>query len=115
MSIIKGYEYLENKFPKSRYEDGDIDIEQFYDGIAQAYSNGYKDGVKDERDHFFNVKKSLTKDVMNMTLDKVEEFLNLHLFNSELYENGQFIPDEIIAIKYKTVRELLDAMREDVK
>lgn len=48
-------------------------------------------------------------------LDKVEEFLNLHLFNSELYENGQFIPDEIIAIKYKTVRDLLDAMREFVK
>ena len=48
-------------------------------------------------------------------LDKVEEFLNLHLFNSELYENGQFIPDGIIVIKYKTVRELLDAMREFVK
>ena len=67
MSIIRGYEYLENKFPQSAsaYEDSESDIKQLYDGIAQAYSDGYKDGVKDERDHFFNVNKSLTKDVMN--------------------------------------------------
>ena len=39
------YDYLESKFPESRYEDGDFDIADLYDSIAHAYEDGFKDAI----------------------------------------------------------------------
>ena len=39
------YDYLESKFPESRYEDGDFDIDDLYDGVAYAYEDGFKDAI----------------------------------------------------------------------
>lgn len=41
------WDYLETKFSKSQYEDGDFDIEVLYDGIAEAYEDGVEVGKKE--------------------------------------------------------------------
>jgi hypothetical protein len=45
MSYKYGCDYLEAKFPASKYEDREFDMEDLYNGIAYAYEDGYKDGV----------------------------------------------------------------------
>ena len=95
-----------------------IDVEQMNEACTQEYNENYAHGGYCHEQSFrFGFQEGVEfceNEMKEIILDKVEEFLNLHLFNSELYENGQFIPDEIITIKYKTVRELFDAMRETV-
>lgn len=96
-----------------------IDVEQMNEACTQEYNENYAHGGYCHEQSFrFGFQEGVEfaeNEMKEIILDKVEEFLNLHLFNSETYDNGQFIPDEIITIKYKTVRELLDAMREVVK
>lgn len=46
---LKALEYRDKNFPESRYEDGDIDIEQLYDGITDAYQAGYHKCQKESK------------------------------------------------------------------
>ena len=49
MIHLNAIEYRDKKFPESRYEDGDINIEQLYDGITEAYVAGYNKCQQEEK------------------------------------------------------------------
>lgn len=52
---LKAIKYRDEKFPESRYEDGDIDIEQLYDGITEAYEAGYHKCQKEAKLHYLGL------------------------------------------------------------
>ena len=55
MIHLKAIKYRDEKFPESRYEDGDIDIEQLYDGITEAYEAGYHKCQKEAKLHYLGL------------------------------------------------------------
>ena len=52
---LKAIKYRDEKFPESSYEDGDIDIEQLYDGITEAYEAGYHKCQKEAKIHWLGL------------------------------------------------------------
>ncbi len=52
---LKAIDYRDEKYPESRYEDGDFDIKQLYDGITEAYLAGYHDCQKDAKLYYLGL------------------------------------------------------------
>lgn len=64
------YDYLESKFPESRYEDGDFDVDDLYDGIAHAYEDGFKDAINEACKW---LKEEILEDYKGIVWDQIVE------------------------------------------
>ena len=59
---LKAIDYRDEKYPESRYEDGDFDIEQLYDGITEAYQAGYHKCQNEAKLHYLGLVEDYLKE-----------------------------------------------------
>lgn len=72
MTHLKAIKYRDDKFPESRYEDGDIDIEQLYDGITEAYEAGYHKCQKEAKVHWLGLVEDYIKETYISAIGEID-------------------------------------------
>lgn len=87
MSYKYGCDYLEAKFPTSKYEDREFDMEDLYDGIAYAYEDGYEDGLKDGVTECLDVLETYLHDIFTpIGVENTIKYLREQLNNCVIME-----------------------------